>query len=109
MYTVDDDGLVYKFMALNTVESESVPRTHEFARCGDVNNSQNECAAVPDSPLDSGGYNQSGSTPSQCNTPSQYNNDYAVSAGYARRGIAFSNSYTTEKGREYGTDLIRCK
>jgi prepilin-type N-terminal cleavage/methylation domain-containing protein len=109
VYAVDGNGDVYKFMALNTVESESVDVFSEFSRCGNWNDSQNECAAVPNSPMGSGPYNQTGSTPSVCNTASEYSNDYAVSTGFSSGEVFLGQPRTSEKAREYFTDEIRCK
>ena len=35
VYAVNSEGSVYKFMALNTVESETVTDNHPFKSCGD--------------------------------------------------------------------------
>lgn len=110
VYTVNDDGTVYKLMAFNTVESELVLPEDEFSRCGNVNDTKNECSSVNTSPRDTGTYNSGGATPLLCQLGgnNDYQNDYAVSAGYARGG--YDGSYLTdEKAREFFTDQIRCK
>ncbi len=110
MYTVDADGMVYKIMAENTVESEVVTPSHQFSRCGDIYDTSKECASVPTSHTGTPyTYNVGGITPSQCNTSSTYSNDYAMSGGYANGGFVGSSYFKTEKAREYFTDIIRCK
>jgi len=129
VYTTNPEGTVYKFMALNTVEDEVVSRglegsgsaaflnrAHPLARCGDftIDAPQIVCSNVPDEPGTSataGTYNSVGGTPSQCNTSSEYNNDYAVWGGFAPGGPNnFDTEYiTTERAREYYSDIIHCK
>ncbi|MAQ59298.1 hypothetical protein CL638_01120 [bacterium] len=109
VYAVDPEGKVYKFMALNTVESETVEPTDDFSRCGDTSVSSQECAAVPSSPGDGGAYNSSGSRPAHCYQQSEMGNDYAVRAGFAMGGTYGGSYVRTEKAREYFSDIIRCK
>ena len=109
VYTVDEEGFVYKIMALNTVESETVDYDHIFSRCGKANSPSEECAMVPSNPTGSWNYNESGSTPSQCNQATQYSNDYALFGGFAAGG-EYSGSYrSTPQAQEYFSDIIRCK
>lgn len=113
VYTVDEDGKVYKLMALNTVEAETVEMTHEFARCGDVSQVTHECYAVPDDPAGDFPYNTSGDTPEACLLESEYGNDYAIRAGYAAGGTdgtpGIGPYLDTDEAREYFSDRIRCK
>ena len=109
MYAVDAEGMVYKLMAENTVESEVMVPTHQFSRCGNVLSTAADCASVPTSPLGTYPYNTNGTTPSQCNTPSVYNNDYALIGGYANGGVYLGVYRSTERAREYFSDIIRCK
>lgn len=101
IYLVNSERSVYKLMALNTVESELVTYNHPLVRCGDMVPSSNECKSVPPNASGVGPYNQGFLPPSQCNTASIYNNDYAVWGGYA--------SGANERIREFETDRIRCK
>jgi len=105
VYTVNAAGEVYKIMALDTVESEVVSETSEYARCGDITtNTTNECTNVPDSathaPIN-GIYNDRGGTKTPCNDISSLGNDYALRGGYA--------SGVSMRAREYYSDIIRCK
>lgn len=109
VYTTDDEGMVYKIMAMDTVESESVGYTHSFSRCGDVGKSSNECASVPTSPAVTFPYNTNGNVPAQCNTPATYENDYALVGGYANGGISGGSYLDTEIAREYFSDIVKCK
>lgn len=118
VYTTNAERSVYKLMALNTVENETVTQTHEFFRCGsdftlgfyNINNSTSNqdpaiCARVPSSP--SGNCSQSVPTPNECNTGSMYSTTYAVSAGFSTD--ARGNSSCPSRGEEYDTEVVRCK
>ncbi|MEK7639400.1 MAG: type II secretion system protein [Patescibacteria group bacterium] len=109
VYTVNQFGTAYKIMALDTVESEVIGLTHQFARCGDAqNNGSHECSSVPPNAganPNNALYNQTGSTPGQCSTPSEFNNDYAVVGGFAGQGQPFN----TVQANEFYSDVARCK
>ena len=114
VYTTDVEGNVYKFMAMNTVETDVVNHsptdTHEFYRCGrTVLDSRNECAVVPSSATGNFAYNTNGSTPGQCSNSGIYSNDYAVFGGYAKGGTVSGTYRTTDRAREYFSDIVRCK
>lgn len=107
MYTVDAEGMVYKIMAENTVESEDVDALHPFARCGNVADGSTECASVPTAVTGNQPYNTAGNTPNECQY-NVYKNDYALSGGYANGG--WSGVYRdSERAREYFSDKIKCK
>lgn len=108
VYTVDENGDVYKLMALNTVESEEVSMTDEFARCGNIANIYHECTNVPNNPTGNWAYNSRGGTPTQCNSASEYQNDYAIRAGFASGGT-FGVYRDTPQAQEYFSDQVRCK
>lgn len=109
VYAVNGDRSVYKFMALNTVETESIGQLNQFSRCGNTDDTTQECAAVPNAPGDSGAYNMTGSRPSHCWQPSSISNDYAVVGGFASGGNYLGSYLRNEKAREYFSDIIRCK
>jgi hypothetical protein len=110
VYSVSEDGEVFKFMALNTVEDDIVELRDEFSRCGDINRPILDCANVPFNPLVPGDYNDgnNGETPDWCRA-TEIRNDYAVSSGYASRSDTIAGYRTTPKAREYATEQIRCK
>lgn len=97
------EGMVYKFMALDTVETESVSPQKQFSRCGPTTNPNYECFSVPANPNQVGAYtyNSGGSPPTVCTQAGQYRNDYAVSGGFA--------DGNTQKAQEFFTDAIKCK
>jgi prepilin-type N-terminal cleavage/methylation domain-containing protein len=101
VYVTNSDGTVYKLMALNTVESETLTPQSLFSRCGNTDDGMAECSMVPGSATDGldSQYNQTGSTPNQCF--SEMSNDYAVTGGFADGPGA--------KAQEYYSDIIRCK
>ena len=120
VYTVNDDGSVYKFMALNTVENETLSNSepHPFFRCGpnfdsttlSCGNSLAECAASQSyedgemcerTPTSVGG---SGITiMSTCNNATAYGTTYAVSGGFSTVDIR------SDRRIEYYTERIRCQ
>jgi prepilin-type N-terminal cleavage/methylation domain-containing protein len=101
VYVTNSAGTVYKLMALNTVESETLTPQSIFSRCGNTDDGTTECSMVPASPTDGldSQYNQTGSTPNQCFA--EIGNDYAVIGGFADGSGA--------KAQEYYSDIIRCK
>jgi prepilin-type N-terminal cleavage/methylation domain-containing protein len=100
VYVTNTAGSVYKIMALNTVESETMTPQSPLSRCGDTDNGDTDCAAVPtDTSGADSSYNLTGSTPNQCF--GEMINDYALVGGFADGG--------TVKAREYYSDIIRCK
>lgn len=103
VYAVSEDGRTFKFMALNTVETESVGADHAFSRCGNVSSSQYECQNVPQSPTVAGSNN----TPAWCQAGTE--NDYAVKSGFANGGTWSGNPYNSDLAREYFSEVIRCK
>lgn len=109
VYVTNDEGTVYKIMAENTVESEVIDPSHSFSRCTDTNDGSTECASQPSDPTGNNAYNTAGSAQNQCTNPSIFNNDYAVVGGYAAGGNWGGVYRTTERAREYFSDLIRCK
>ncbi|MFT7644809.1 MAG: prepilin-type N-terminal cleavage/methylation domain-containing protein [Candidatus Paceibacteria bacterium] len=112
MYTVDAEGMVYKIIAEDTVESENVDYSHPFVRCGAVNSASAECNRVPPSRVGSG-YNNTGSTPEICKLNGTgdltVTDDYALYGGYANGGWEGGSYYSTVKAREYFSDQIKCK
>lgn len=101
VYVTNSAGTVYKLMALNTVESETLTPQSLFSRCGNTDDGSTECSMVPGSVSDGldSQYNQTGSTPNQCF--SGISNDYSVIGGFADGpGV---------KAQEYYSDIIRCK
>lgn len=119
VYTTNPAGTVYKFMSINGAEDEVVTYDSPFARCGDMNQSNNECRRVPDNPRfnysatvggdNPAGYNQFGSTPGQCtDTDTNFASTYAVWGGYAPGGQSNAVYLETVKAREWFTDMIRC-
>ena len=113
VYAVNDEGSVYKFMALNTVETEVIGISDEFSRCDsswnlgfDAAGSYSDpgiCRRTPTGPTGSGA---SSVVLGSCNTASRYNATYAVSAGFSTddRG----NANKPERGMEYDTESVRC-
>lgn len=110
VYTVSEDGMVYKFMALNTVETETVERTNEFSRCGLVNSAAHECQIVPQNPSLRGS-----DTPVHCRADGGWDNDYAVKSGFASRGTWLGAPFDGYGGGdgpvalEYFSEIVRCK
>jgi general secretion pathway protein G len=120
VYTTDNEGMVYKIMALNTVETEEVRgfdttsdpdfAPHPFARCGPADQPTAECYLTPGSPVTGCGsytYNTCGNTLAACQTNDL--NTYAVSGGYASGGDVSGNYQFSEQAREYFSDIIKCK
>lgn len=120
VYTVNNSGSVYKMMALNTVETESVVKGDTFYRCGAeyLQSYSNSGPTWEDGPYcrrtrssPSGTQNAANIIPNsqkpQCEADSNYGNDYAVSGGYSsdNRG----NFNAPEIGYEYDTDIVRCR
>ena len=123
VYTTNNEGSVYKFMALNTVQDEVVDQFHEFYRC-DPNSVILGGAGATNSWDEPGICNRSysssagGTAANRITLNAAFNsipscevgfeNDYAVSAGFSsdargRTGI------TEPKGREFDTEIVRCK
>jgi prepilin-type N-terminal cleavage/methylation domain-containing protein len=109
VYAVNNEGSVYKFMALNTVETEEVERGSEFSRCDTSWNLGTGSVSYEDpglcrrTPATAGG---TGSGPTAvCNTSSLYQTSYSVSAGFSSDSRGATNS---EAGQEYDTEVIRC-
>ena len=127
VYAVNSEGSVYKFMALNTVESEVVQEGHEFFRCGVEFDSgvwsvvdDSDLASIQSSPshLDgeicervpprTTGPTNSGSMqspPSVCSDVALYGYSYAVSEGFSSDSRSSSNP---DRGMEFDTEVIRC-
>ena len=108
VYTTNAQGSVYKVMALNTVESLDVPLTDEFARCGPTDPSTgpswsdvNICARSPAN--DQGSVSATGPF-NECNTPSLFNRTFALSGGFSP-----NVNRTSEREKEYLTEIVRCK
>lgn len=108
VYATNAEGSVFKFMALDTVESETVGYQHHFARCGNMDSGLNDCSSVRADGSGTGAYNTGGSEPSQC-AAGPTSNDYAVVGGYAAGGMVGGTYRTSDAAREYFTDLIRCR
>jgi prepilin-type N-terminal cleavage/methylation domain-containing protein len=118
VYTTNDDQSVYKFMALNTVERDVVDEEHPLFRCGPTMklregptnvggyswNDDGVCYRSPS--LATGGLSANISTFPECNQSSEYENDYAVSAGFSSYSHGAASA---DKGREYDTEMVRCK
>lgn len=110
VYAVSEDGLTYKFMALNTVETESVARTNSFSRCGLVNSALQECQIVPQSPE-----NRGSDTPLHCRNGGGWENDFAVKGGFASGGTWLGTDYDGygsndgDVALEYFSEVVRCK
>ncbi len=98
------EGMVYKLVVLNTVETEEVNYTHPFTRCGarslnaNISFGDHECASVPDAPV---GGNASVAVICSKNQVANNANDYAVVGGFA--------DGNNDQIREYYSDSIRCK
>jgi len=121
VYAVNTEGSVYKFMALDTVETRTVTYGDPFFRCGqefDVNQLNNDtsagasfldpeiCERVP--PSLPGNYNPSGyAAPAACMNADNFERTFAISAGFSddTRGLSGSRA---NKGREYDTEIVRC-
>lgn len=112
VYAVNSEGSVYKFMALNTVETEEVELGDEFSRCdtswysGFGTTSYEDpgiCRRTPANGSGPAGTNAM----TACTTPTVYRISYSVSAGFSsdRGAASFSRA---EYGREYDTEVIRC-
>lgn len=128
VYTTNNSGTVFKFMALNSVEGERVSsaptiagvenRTREFFRCGEnfyqgvgtntTNETWNDAGMCFRSRTAFSGDAASADrvTFSECSTPATYENDYAVSAGFSSDD---RSAAVPDKGREYDTEIVRCK
>lgn len=126
VYTTNEDQSVYKFMALNTVETEEVAEGHQFFRCGEEyrggstgtggngsgasNQDTMICLRVPPNLSDSASAYNPGPAwspfTSVCRDVNQYQTTYAVSAGFSddARGL----TRHPDKGREYDTEIVRC-
>lgn len=111
VYTVNVDGTVYKIMALNTVESEVVSTSHALYRCGtgDITSASHECYAIPTGFGGGGIFSGNIALFTQCQTPSQYYNDYAVFGGYSDGETISGTPRFNARSRELMTDTVRCK
>lgn len=118
VYAVNSDGSVYKIMALDTVESESISFTHEFYRCGtgDPTFLSHECTAYPNNSNQLGTYVYNGSAGqgsqtnlNQCKQESIYINDYAVFGGYSDGDTLGGTFRDWQRAREFFSDIVRCK
>jgi prepilin-type N-terminal cleavage/methylation domain-containing protein len=107
VYSVDAEGNVYKLMALSTIESETVTYSNPFSRCDDPNNGATECSSVPNNPLGNAAYNTGGTESPYC-TPQEISRTYSLVGGFAAGGI-WGVYRSTDRAREYFSDIIRCK
>lgn len=138
VYLVNNEGSVYKFMALNVVETEEIydavssastgkttESGHEFHRCGpefDVEStaenynpdralSHNDLEMCERTPVnDRGNYSAAKTTMPGCDATSDWATTYAISSGYATplRTNNLGNSRFPKRGEEYDTEIIRC-
>jgi len=119
VYTTNEDKTVYKFMALNTVETELVTTDHQFFRCDPsfptgisgvsvtdyTNRDPGICARTPLTP--NGTYNPGGIGPlNTCTDPNNYQSTYSVSSGFSLDGRG--NTNYPLRGQEYDTEMVRC-
>ncbi len=109
VYAVNTEGSVYKFMALNTVETEVVGLGDEFSRCdpswllGTGSTSYQDPGLCRRTPTAAGG---AGSNPTVvCANAIRYETSYAVSAGFSSDSRGSTNP---DRGQEYDTEIIRC-
>jgi len=127
VYTVNDEGSVYKFMALNTVETTEVDQNHPLFRCGaDFVAGTSEsgasyddpgiCQRTPTNPSSAypifyvvGFWNSlqisTSGTLDSCSLEAQYQTTFAVSGGFSNDARGASNQ---DRGREYDTEIVRC-
>jgi len=74
VYAVNSEGTVYKIMAKNTVESETVGFSHELKSCDVTNNNRGICDAT----------HPSNNRPGHCQSSSdQFQSSYGLWGGYA--------------------------
>jgi type II secretory pathway pseudopilin PulG len=113
VYMVNTERSVYKFMALNTVETKAVAIDDEFSRCdsswnlgfGSVSfEDQALCRRTPSAP--SGNATASADPTLVCQSAAGYATSYAVSAGFS--SDIRENTATPNRGREYDTEIVRC-
>ena len=113
VYAVNDEGSVYKFMALKTVETEVIDRSSVWFRCDDSfdlpSNAPTDsyeddrmCRNTPPAPTSNTSF---GPTMRPCSTPSEFVTTYAVSAGFSSDD---RNNGTADRGREFDTEIVRC-
>jgi len=111
VYMVNSERSVYKFMALNTVETAEIDQDHPLFRCGadfvtgisgsgESYDDPGICQRTPTSPSN----NPSGPLDS-CRLPAQYQTTFAVSGGFSNDARGVSDQ---ERGREYDTEIVRC-
>jgi prepilin-type N-terminal cleavage/methylation domain-containing protein len=119
VYTTNDDQSVYKFMALRTVETETVDLSSALFRCDDsYDTSPNQlvingslisfeddriCRNTPTGPT--GPANASSPPRSVCSTSGDYSTTYAISAGFSSN---IRGASVPERGMEYDTEIVRC-
>ena len=113
VYMVNSERSVYKFMALNTVETKTVAIDDEFSRCdsswnlgfGSVSfEDQALCRRTPSAP--SGNATASADPTLVCQSAAGYATSYAVSAGFS--SDTGGNTVSPDRGREYDTEIVRC-
>ncbi len=92
VYTTDADGKVYKFMARNTVETDTVDYTHEFKSCDVTTTGGGICVAT----------HPNNGTPAHCLASSAvFQSSYAVWEGYAT-----PSNPTPARVEQYTEDVI---
>jgi prepilin-type N-terminal cleavage/methylation domain-containing protein len=113
VYTTNADQSVYKFMTLNTVETEDVDSNNAFFRCGqDLN--QSAASLSHDDPqicerspqIATGNYNVQVSKNNECSNPALFQTTYAISAGFSTDSSR--NGPRPLKSQEYDTEIVRC-
>ena len=122
VYTTNDELSVYKFMALNTVETETITEGHIYFRCGQEyrrnvtscldQSSIAACNASDDAEIceiSPSSNTSKGTTRDHnpiCTNSTNFATTYAVSAGFSSDARGASNK---KIGREYDTEIVRCK
>lgn len=111
VYKVNDDGTVYKFMALDTVEAELVDSPHPFHRCGpdfDASNADPDSSMCIKSRVAKNDVTETVFF-NECSDAANYDKVYAVSGGYSR-GVQDGPDFLDSPANiSYYTEIIRCK
>jgi len=113
VYTTNSDRTVYKFMALKTVETETIDLTSKWYRCDDSYDaplapytmSYDDVRICRNTPISA---NQNAATPPrrpECSNASEFATTYAVSGGFSSNSRGGSDA---ERGMEYDTEIVRC-
>jgi prepilin-type N-terminal cleavage/methylation domain-containing protein len=113
VYAVNSEGSVYKFMALKTVETETIDIFSKWFRCDDswdlpsngatVSYENNQiCRNTPEL-ITSNAVNPPAMRP--CTLSSEYFSTYSVSGGFSSNDLG---APVPDRGREYDTEIVRC-